>query len=54
MLTLQKVVIGLGAAGSNVYKDVFKASRTCMTDRSMNVRCAAAKVNSSYCIKIIP
>ena len=44
MMTLQKVVIGLGSAGGNVHKDILKASKTCMTDRSMTVRCAAAKV----------
>ncbi len=45
MLTLQKVVAGLGSAGSNCYKDIYKAARNCMTDRAMTVRSAAAKVN---------
>lgn len=44
MLTLQKVVAGIGSVGSNCYKDIYKAARGCMTDRSMNVRVAAAKV----------
>ncbi|CAH1791410.1 unnamed protein product [Owenia fusiformis] len=44
MLTLEKVVCGLGSAGSSCYKDIYKAARNCLTDRSMNVRCAAAKV----------
>ena len=44
MLTLQKVIIGLGSAGANCYKDVYKAARGCLTDRSMTVRCAAALV----------
>lgn len=42
MLTLQKVIVGLGSAGANCYKDVYKAARGCLTDRSMTVRCAAA------------
>ena len=52
MLTLAKVVAGIGAAGSNCYKDIYRAARNCMTDRSLNVRSAAAKVRSSaICIK---
>ena len=46
MLTLQKVIVGLGSAGANCYKDVYKAARGCLTDRSMTVRCAAALVSS--------
>jgi hypothetical protein len=44
MLTLQKVVAGIGSVGSNCFKEIYKAARGCMTDRSMNVRVAAAKV----------
>jgi len=47
MLTLQKVVAGLGSAGANCYKDIYKATRTCLTDRAMTVRAAAAKVYKS-------
>ena len=43
-MTLQKVVAGLGSAGANCYKDIYKATRTCLTDRAMTVRSAAAKV----------
>ncbi|CAI9730243.1 repeat-containing 5B-like isoform X2 [Octopus vulgaris] len=43
MLTLEKVVAGLGSAGSSCHKDIYKAARQAMTDRSMAVRCAAAK-----------
>ncbi|KAK3093785.1 hypothetical protein FSP39_020183 [Pinctada imbricata] len=43
MLTLEKVVEGLGSAGSGTYKDIYKAAKQCMTDRSMVVRVAAAK-----------
>ena len=44
MLTLTKVVAGIGSAGSNCYKDIYKAAKPCMTDRAMTVRSAAAKV----------
>jgi len=44
MLTLQKVVAGLGSAGASCYKDIYKAARGCLTDRVMTVRCASAKV----------
>jgi len=47
MLTLQKVIVGLGSAGFNCYKDVYKAARGCLTDRSMTVRCAAALVSET-------
>ncbi|XP_013379521.1 HEAT repeat-containing protein 5B-like isoform X2 [Lingula anatina] len=43
MVTLQKVVQGLGSAACGVHKDIYKATKSCMTDRSMTVRCAAAK-----------
>ena len=45
MLTLEKVVAGIGSAGANCYKDIYKASRNCMTDRAMTVRSAASKVH---------
>jgi len=63
MLTLQKVIVGLGSAGANCYKDVYKAARGCLTDRSMTVRCAAALVsdrlvclfaNASYSMILFP
>lgn len=49
MSTLEKVIKGLGSAGNSTYKDVYKATKHCMTDRSMVVRFAAAKV--SYRLK---
>lgn len=49
MSTLEKVIKGLGSAGNSTYKDVYKATKQCMTDRSMVVRYAAAKV--SYRLK---
>lgn len=48
MLTLEKVVAGLGSAGSSCHKDIYKAARQAMTDRSMAVRCAAAKVRAAH------
>nr|XP_033707099.1 HEAT repeat-containing protein 5A isoform X6 [Tursiops truncatus] len=43
MLSLQNILSGLGAAATPCYRDVYKAARSCLTDRSMAVRCAAAK-----------
>ena len=53
MLTLQKVVCGLGSAGMNCYKDIYKAARNCMTDRSMHVRSSAAKVRRITVIDLL-
>lgn len=44
MLSLQNILNGLGAAATPCHRDVYKAARSCLTDRSMAVRCAAAKV----------
>ncbi|XP_014676646.1 PREDICTED: HEAT repeat-containing protein 5B-like [Priapulus caudatus] len=43
MMTLQKILAGLGSAAVSCHKDVYKATRSAMTDRSMSVRAAAAK-----------
>ncbi|CAH6837479.1 HEAT repeat-containing protein 5A isoform X2 [Phodopus roborovskii] len=43
MLSLQSILTGLGAAGAPCHRDIYKAARSCLTDRSMAVRCAAAK-----------
>ncbi|XP_055412069.1 HEAT repeat-containing protein 5A isoform X2 [Bubalus kerabau] len=43
MLSLQNILNGLGAAATPCHRDVYKAARSCLTDRSMAVRCAAAK-----------
>ncbi|KAL3874425.1 hypothetical protein ACJMK2_037438 [Sinanodonta woodiana] len=42
LLTLGKLVMGLGSAGNNIYKDVYKAAKQAMLDRAMSVRDAAA------------
>ncbi|XP_009957266.1 PREDICTED: HEAT repeat-containing protein 5A-like, partial [Leptosomus discolor] len=43
MLSLQNILNGLGAAAVPCHRDIYKAARSCLTDRSMAVRCAAAK-----------
>ncbi|XP_054545677.1 HEAT repeat-containing protein 5A isoform X2 [Talpa occidentalis] len=43
MLSLQNILNGLGAGATPCHRDVYKAARSCLTDRSMAVRCAAAK-----------
>ncbi|XP_019118770.2 HEAT repeat-containing protein 5A isoform X3 [Larimichthys crocea] len=43
MLSLERILRGLGVSAMPCYRDVYKAARTCLTDRSMAVRCAAAK-----------
>ncbi|XP_051881474.1 HEAT repeat-containing protein 5A isoform X2 [Pristis pectinata] len=43
MLSLQKVLLGQGVAAVPCHRDIYKAARSCLTDRSMAVRCAAAK-----------
>ncbi|XP_067895448.1 HEAT repeat-containing protein 5A isoform X2 [Heterodontus francisci] len=43
MLSLQKVLSGQGATAAPCHRDIYKAARSCLADRSMAVRCAAAK-----------
>ncbi|XP_022085919.1 HEAT repeat-containing protein 5B-like [Acanthaster planci] len=43
MLCLQRIVKGLGSAAQGYHRDIYKAVRTALLDRSMAVRCAAAK-----------
>ncbi|XP_076321914.1 HEAT repeat-containing protein 5B isoform X4 [Tachypleus tridentatus] len=43
MITMEKIIAGMGTAAGSVHKDIFKAARHCMTDRVMPVRCAAAQ-----------
>ena len=44
MLSLQRVLSGLGSNGAALHRDIYKAVKGALTDRSMSVRCAAAKV----------
>uniref|UniRef100_A0A3Q3XDT8 HEAT repeat-containing protein 5A n=1 Tax=Mola mola TaxID=94237 RepID=A0A3Q3XDT8_MOLML len=43
MLSLEKILRGLGVSAVSCHRDVYKAARTCLTDRSLSVRCAATK-----------
>lgn len=43
MVTLEKVCNGMDTAISNVHKEIYKATKYCLTDRVMPVRVAAAK-----------
>lgn len=44
MVTMEKVCSGMGSAITmDVHKDIYKATRVCLTDRVMAVRVAAAK-----------
>ncbi|XP_038071477.1 HEAT repeat-containing protein 5B-like [Patiria miniata] len=43
MLCLQRIVKGLGSAAQSYHRDIYKAVRNALQDRSMAVRCAAAK-----------
>lgn len=43
MLSLEEILRGLGVSAVSCHRDVYKAARGCLTDRSMAVRCAAAK-----------
>ncbi|XP_015763644.1 PREDICTED: HEAT repeat-containing protein 5B-like isoform X1 [Acropora digitifera] len=43
MLCLEQVLRGLGSNGAMLHRDIYKAVRGALTDRSMSVRCASAK-----------
>ncbi|XP_065144355.2 HEAT repeat-containing protein 5A isoform X1 [Paramisgurnus dabryanus] len=43
MLCIEKILKGLGVSAVSCHRDIYKAARACLTDRSMAVRCAAAK-----------
>ncbi|XP_077993059.1 HEAT repeat-containing protein 5B-like [Glandiceps talaboti] len=43
MLCLQNIIAGLGTAAQSYHKEIYKATKNCLVDRSMSVRCAAAK-----------
>uniref|UniRef100_A0A1A9X2M8 HEAT repeat-containing protein 5A n=1 Tax=Glossina brevipalpis TaxID=37001 RepID=A0A1A9X2M8_9MUSC len=43
MITLEKVCSGMGTAIANVHKDIYKATKHCLTDRVMAVRVTAAR-----------
>ena len=43
--TLRKLLTGLGVSSASCHKDIYKCVRTFLVDRSLFVRCSAAKVN---------
>ncbi|XP_055983168.1 HEAT repeat-containing protein 5B [Sorex fumeus] len=43
LMSLQKVLDGLGGAAASSHRDIYKNARSLLTDRSMAVRCAVAK-----------
>lgn len=43
MMTLEKVCSGMDTAISNVHKEIYKATKHCLTDRVMAVRVAASR-----------
>ncbi|KAM9727349.1 HEAT repeat-containing protein 5B isoform 1-T1 [Menidia menidia] len=43
LLSLQKVLNGLGGAAASCHRDIYKNARSLLTDRSMAVRCSVAK-----------
>ena len=44
MRSLEKILRGLGAAAGPCHRDIYKVARSCLTDRSLAVRCVAAEV----------
>ncbi|KAM4691047.1 HEAT repeat-containing protein 5A [Rhinophrynus dorsalis] len=43
MLSLELIVTGLGSSATPCHRDIYKAARSCLTERSMSVRCATAQ-----------
>ena len=52
MLCLQRIIKGLGSAAQSFHRDIYKAVRGALQDRSMAVRCAAAKVRTEGTLTI--
>jgi hypothetical protein len=44
MLTFERIINGLGSAGNNIHREIFKVAKTHLCDRAMPVRSAAAIV----------
>lgn len=44
MLTLRKILLGLGPSAAICHRDIYKSAKICLIDRSMYVRKAAAEV----------
>ncbi|XP_028994426.1 HEAT repeat-containing protein 5A isoform X2 [Betta splendens] len=43
MLSVERILRGLGPGAVSGHRDIYKAARMCLTDRSLAVRCAAAQ-----------
>ncbi|XP_061675277.1 HEAT repeat-containing protein 5A isoform X3 [Syngnathoides biaculeatus] len=43
LVSLERILRGVGAGAASTHRDIYKAARTCLTDRSAAVRCAAAR-----------
>ncbi|XP_067939352.1 HEAT repeat-containing protein 5B-like isoform X2 [Watersipora subatra] len=43
MKTLERIVAGLGTAGKNIHKEIYKAALKLLVDNNMNVRCSTSK-----------
>ena len=52
-MSLQKVLNGLGGAAASCHRDIYKNARSLLTDRSMAVRCAVAKVSTRLFIMLL-
>ena len=44
MFTFERIVNGLGSAGNNIHREIFKVAKAHLCDRSMPVRSASAMV----------
>lgn len=44
MFTFERIINGLGSAGNNIHREIFKVAKTHVCDRAMPVRSAAAMV----------
>lgn len=53
MLTFERIINGLGSAGNNIHREIFKIAKTYLGDREMPVRCATASVRTSIDKKFI-
>lgn len=49
MFTLERIVNGLGSAGGNIHREIFKVAKTHLCDRAMPVRSSAAMVVLKEC-----
>lgn len=54
LMSLRKVLTGLGGAAASSHRDIYKNARSLLTDRSMAVRCAVAKVSTQPVYSVVP